>query len=365
VAKYSTIEELKTSNAAPHVENEKTAAAPAAGSNTAEKQTAAAEAPAVQNTATRPATSYNPAADASYQQAMSALETAKKEMPSYKNSYEAQLNDLYNQITGRDKFSYNVNEDALYQQYQDRYVNQGQMAMKDTMGQAAALTGGYGSSYGQSVGQQQYNAYLQQLNDVVPELYGMAYQQYQDQGDALKDQYSMMGQLADDEYGKYQDAMTQYYQQLNYLQGQADNIYNRGMEQAELAYGRQQDAYSNLVDMITTLGYKPTADELADAGMSDDQYAAYYKYYKKLNPTKKSSGGGGSGKGSGTGNGNTNLPNGANVATVVPDYSNFGVTGIETKVAELASKNKDTSEKKKDDLKTTMANALNNLNRWY
>ena len=38
------------------------------------------------------------------------------------------------------------------------------------MGQAAALTGGYGSTYGEQVGQQAYNAYLQNLNDIVPQL---------------------------------------------------------------------------------------------------------------------------------------------------------------------------------------------------
>lgn len=264
--------------------------------NTATTQQTTVETPEAQSTATKTvSTRYDPTTDASYQQAMSALEAAKQQMPSYQNSYEAKLQELYEQITGRGNFTYNVNEDALYQQYKDRYVNQGQMAMKDTMGQAAALTGGYGSSYGQSVGQQQYNAYLQNLNDVVPELYGMAYQQYQDQGDALKDQYSMMGQLADDEYSKYQDALTQYYQQLNYLQGQADDIYNRGMEQAELAYSRQQDAYSNLVNMITTLGYKPTSDELEEAGMTTAQYKAYKKYYNNLNSSSSysSSGGGG------------------------------------------------------------------------
>ena len=46
--------------------------------------------------------------------------------------------------------------------------------MKDTMGQAAALTGGYGSSYAESSAQQQYDAYLQQLGDIVPELAGKA-----------------------------------------------------------------------------------------------------------------------------------------------------------------------------------------------
>ena len=95
----------------------------------------------------------------------------------------------------REDFQYDLNGDALYQQYKDRYLNLGKQAMADTMGQAAALTGGYGSSYAQSVGQQAYNGYLQQLGDVVPELYKLAYDRYQDKGDALYKNYQTWAQL--------------------------------------------------------------------------------------------------------------------------------------------------------------------------
>ena len=134
-------------------------------------------------------------------------------------------------IRKRKKFSYDLNGDALYQQYKDKYVQQGKQAMQDTMGQAAALTGGYASTYGQAVGQQQYDAYLQQLNDVVPELYQMAYQQYQDEGDRMQQQYGMLGDLADDEYSKYRDAYNQWLTERDYAQGNADTAYDRGYNQ--------------------------------------------------------------------------------------------------------------------------------------
>ena len=145
---------------------------------------------------------YDPASDAAYQQALSALTAANKNAPTYAGSYDGQLADLYDQIVNRDKFSYSVNDDALYQQYAQQYAQAGRLAMQDTMGQAAALTGGYGSSYGQSVGQQQYDAYLQRLNDVVPELYNAAYGRYQDEGSALAQQYAMMGDLRNQEYAQ-------------------------------------------------------------------------------------------------------------------------------------------------------------------
>ena len=68
--------------------------------------------------------------------------------------YGQQMQEALDAIRKRKKFSYDLNGDALYQQYKDKYVQQGKQAMQDTMGQAAALTGGYASTYGQAVGQQ-------------------------------------------------------------------------------------------------------------------------------------------------------------------------------------------------------------------
>ena len=178
-----------------------------------------------------PPTAYDAANDQAYQEALRALLEAQKNAPTYANSYESQLKGLYDQITKRGKFRYDINEDALYQQYAQQYAQKGRMAMMDTMGQAAALTGGYGSTYGQAVGQQQYDAYLQQLNDVVPELYQMAYQQYQDEGDRMQQQYAMLGDMADDEYDKYRDAYNQWLTERDYAQGNVDTAYDRGYDQ--------------------------------------------------------------------------------------------------------------------------------------
>ena len=56
----------------------------------------------------------------------------------------------------RDPFQYNAADDGMYQQMVDRYIQQGKMAMQDTVGQAAAMTGGYGNTWAQNAGQQAY-----------------------------------------------------------------------------------------------------------------------------------------------------------------------------------------------------------------
>ena len=123
-------------------------------------------------------------------------------------------NEALNAYLNRDDFKYDFNADALYQQYKDKYIQQGRQAMQDTMGQAAALTGGYGSSYAQSVGQQAYNAQLQNLNNVIPELYQLAYEKYQSEGNNLLQQYGLMADQEAEEYNRQyqseQNAVSDY-----------------------------------------------------------------------------------------------------------------------------------------------------------
>ena len=157
-----------------------------------------------------PAQSAGSTAEKSYTKTMETLKKAETTAPTYSGSYDQEINDLYKKITNREPFKYDYASDPLYGQYAEKYQQLGRQAMKDSMGQTAALTGGYGSSYGSVVGQQQYDAYLQRLNDVLPELYGQAYNQYAAEGDRLKEQYSLAANLRDTEYNQYRDKLGDY-----------------------------------------------------------------------------------------------------------------------------------------------------------
>ena len=105
--------------------------------------------------------------------------------------YVDQLNSLYDQIVNRKPFQYDLNGDLLYRQMADQYTQLGQQAMRDTMGQAAALTGGYGNSYAQQVGNQSYQQYLTALNEQIPALYDRAFNVWQAEGNDLLNRYQM------------------------------------------------------------------------------------------------------------------------------------------------------------------------------
>lgn len=238
-----------------------------------------------------PQYNYNAAEDKVYQQALKNLESVKGNAPVLAGTYDEKVQSLYDQVMNRKDFKYDLNGDALWQQYKDQYTTQGKMAMMDTMGQAAALTGGYGSSYAQSAGQQAYQGYLQQLNDRVPELYQLALNKYNNDQALLQDQFSAARQMQADEYGKYQDALAQHNANIDRAQAAADTAYDRGnnawltgeqlrRQDDETTYSRQQDSYNKLASLISSTGYKPTQAELLVAGMSTEQADAYAKAYK-------------------------------------------------------------------------------------
>lgn len=248
---------------------------------------------------------YDATTDDAYMQALAVLQEAEKATPTYAGTYDTKLEEIYDKIVNRDKFKYDVNGDALYQQLAAQYQQQGKMAMQDTMGQAAALTGGYGNSYAVTAGNQAYQDYLQKINEMVPELHDAALARYNAEGEALMDEYALTGDLRDEEYGRWQDALDQHWRDVDRKQAQADNAYERGRDnwytsyqmgvdadntryereqyEAETAYGKQQDAYERLISLITTTGYTPSAQELKAAGMSEAQAKAYADYYTKQN----------------------------------------------------------------------------------
>ena len=225
--------------------------------------------------------------------AQTQLDTHTAQQPgAYQSGYDEKLNALYDKIMNREPFNYDMNADPMYQQLKDRYIQQGQMASQDTMGKAAALTGGYGNTYAQAVGQQTYQQYLQGLNDKVPELAKLAMSKYNMEGDQLAEQYAMMMKQENQDYARHQDAQNQWLAERKYLAGRYDTErgYDYSMWQDQLSVGMKQQAtkYDRLVSLIKSTGYSPTAQELADAGMSAAEAAAYGKYYTEQNTPRYS-----------------------------------------------------------------------------
>jgi hypothetical protein len=146
----------------------------------------------------------------------------------YNSTYQGQIDDLLAQITGRPSFQYDYASDPLYQQYAQNYQRMGKLAMQDTMGQAAALTGGYGNTYATTAGQQMYNQYMQELNGIIPELQQNAYGMYADEGDRLAQMLAIYQAADDSAYDRWADQYSQW-------QGERDYWYNKHADEQALA----------------------------------------------------------------------------------------------------------------------------------
>ena len=220
----------------------------------------------------------------------------------YQSTWQGQMDELMNQILNRKPFQYDVNSDALYQQYKDQYMLQGQQAMMDTMGQAAALTGGYGNSYAQTAGQQTYQGYLQQLNDRIPDLYQLALSKYQMEGNALADQYAMLGARDEQDYGRYRDSVSDYYTELQNLYNQynTEREYDYGMYIDDRNYQYQQDR-----DTVADQQWQAQYDEAIRQWQAefDEAKRQYDQQWAKANSSSGSGSGSKSGSKSGSSSG--------------------------------------------------------------
>lgn len=246
-------------------------------------------------------------------QARTNLETAQAAKPAaYQSQWQQALDDTISKINNREKFNYDLNGDALYQQYKDRYVQQGKQAMMDTIGQTTALTGGYGNSYSQAAGQQAYQSYLQGLNDKVPELYQLALDKYTQEGTDLYNRYSMLNAQEGQDYDRYRDRVSDYNTDLNtaynIYANERSNDYSKYTDDRSFDYNQYVDArnydYQLARDAASDEQWQKEYDEalrqynlkfLLENGMLPDEYLENYLHPKEEEETS----GGGSGGGGG------------------------------------------------------------------
>ena len=281
---------LGSSTTKPTTTTTKPAATTSSSTKTTTTTTSKTKTPAA-TTSNNVSFSYDPYKESpTVTAAKQALQAQLNNKPgAYQSTYQQQITDVLNKIMNREPFEYDPNGDALYQQYKDQYTAQGKMAMMDTMGQAAALTGGYGNSYAQNAGQQAYHGYLQQLNNKVPELYQLALDQYNRESDNLMNQYSLYSDRENEAYDKYRDSLNDYYTNLEYLTNQYQTA-------RDTDYGRYTDALN--------LAYQISRDQAADKQWQTefDENLRRWNYANGLNAdgtpiaTGKSGGGGGSKK---------------------------------------------------------------------
>lgn len=174
-----------------------------------------------------------------------------------------------------------------YQNLADQYMQNGQLAMENTLGTASQMSGGLDSSYAVGAAQQAYNNYMTNLQDAAQQAYKLQMADKAGQLSALQDQQKMYFDAYGDDYKRafdaYGDNDNRMYNWYSLLQNQAnaDRNFQYGMltdpltQKSNVDYGNAQLGMS----------YDKLAEDArqADAALQQkgDQFSQElaYKYY--------------------------------------------------------------------------------------
>jgi hypothetical protein len=216
-------------------------------------------------------------ASSAYVEAMNYTNSLLEKLSSGRTSYTDRINEMMDKIQNREDFSYDVESDTLFQQSLASAMASGKTAMQDTIGQASAMTGGYGSTYATTAGNQAYNAYIQDAYENLPEYYQMAMEAYQMEGQEMYNQLGMLNnadateyernynawnanfsnaqQMYAQEYGRWQDSVNNAYNSANLqmqesgqLFDQAYNTYNAVQNDASTKYAQEYQKWADEVN---------------------------------------------------------------------------------------------------------------------
>lgn len=213
---------------------------------------------------------------AAVSQADAWLSQQLQKIQSGKTSYSDDVRNMMDKIMNREKFTYDVDADPLFQQALASAMSSGKQAMQDTIGQASALTGGYGSSYATSAGNQAYNSFIEDAYDNLPQYYQMALEAYQMEGDEMYRQFGMLSELDDKEFNRNVTAYDATYQHRNRMYDESYQLHRDGVNDsfamANLQINehgqRMNDAYnlynatSNQADKMYEREYTAWADKI-------------------------------------------------------------------------------------------------------
>ena len=198
----------------------------------------------------------------------------------YNSAYETALNNALNTVTN---WRYDPMQDASYQALAKVYGKRGNIAAKNTLADAAALNGGYSTSYAVSAAQQARNQYNQELAALIPDLENTAYNRAQGTLSALR--------AADDTaYGRYRD--TESDRQWTWTQQ-----YNKYRDMVgDMQWGTNFNYQVDTDDR--NFNYQKQRDAVADS-----QWAQEFELKKSDAFGGGGSGGGGGGRSGGGGGG--------------------------------------------------------------
>lgn len=181
----------------------------------------------------------------------------------FQNPYQSQYDQALNAVMNQKGWSYNPENDMAYQAAKKQYLREADRATQNTMGQAAAMTGGIPSTAAVNAASQAGDYYRTQLSDQLGSYMDRSYQRYVDAIGNDFDRLSAIRSMSNDARDQYDTDRN-----FGYNQWTDDLGYRTDREQTE--YDRKQDEYNK---QMTEKQYSDSLDlDLVDSYMA--QYEA-------------------------------------------------------------------------------------------
>ncbi len=179
---------------------------------------------------------YNFTPSDTYVKAMAYTNGLLQRLSEGRTNYTDKINSMMDAIANRGPLNYDPDTDTLFQNRLAGGMNAGQVAMQDTMGQAAALTGGYGSTYATSAANQAYNGFIQDAYSDLPEYYQLAMDAYNQETQNMYNQLGILQTADDTEYSRLANAYASNAQAAAQMYDQEYNNYwqSAGMNESNI-----------------------------------------------------------------------------------------------------------------------------------
>lgn len=211
-----------------------------------------------------------------YNQAMAYTNQLLAQLSSGRTSYTDQINSLMDTINNRAAFNYDPDNDPLFQQYLSSSMDKGKTAMTDTMAQASALTGGYGSTYATAAANGAYNNFIQDAYDNLPEYYQTALDTYNGETQNLYNKLGMYNTADQIEYDRLANAYQNNFAMANDIYGKDyTNYWDKVNYDTDMAKYNQDLAYkyASLAQDQAQFNAKMSAEKAAaSASVSENGY---------------------------------------------------------------------------------------------
>ena len=186
----------------------------------------------------------SPATNNFYNQ-LQKLQNSNKLSGTFNYDNQKGYNQALSNLANQPKFSYDLSKDTLYNQMKDQYQVMGQQAMADTIGQASAMTGGYGNSYATTAGSQAYQGYMQQLNNNIADLYNLALNTHTAETNRLQNVFNAYSTDRGTKNNEWQGNWNVYNNRFNSLA----NAYSDSRNGDINTYNTQANAMGNVANL--------------------------------------------------------------------------------------------------------------------